>query len=151
MGCHTWYKVPVAKGRDEVTNKIREGINNLRKKDWWNEDCEKEAKESERALEEWDTDFLENDCISNHYFYIIDGVPILLKHYENDSDEPRIGGYPENIITSEKEMLEFINSGFTREDGKHFDFYFEEERRERISSHIKRFFELHPDGIITFG
>jgi hypothetical protein len=150
MGCHTWYKVPVAKGRDAVTVKVREELESLRKKDWWDEDCEREAKECERALKEWDTDVLE-DCITNYYFYTVKGVPMLFKHYEHDSDEPRIGGYPENVITSEKEMLEFIKTGFTREDGKHFDFYIEEERRERVFKHIKKFFELHPDGIITFG
>jgi hypothetical protein len=58
---------------------------------------------------------------------------------------------PENVITSEDEMLEFIKTGFTREDGKHFDFHMEEERRDRIFRHIKDFFKKHPDGIITFG
>jgi len=150
MGCHTWYKVPVAKGRDAVTVKIRENLSELRSKDWWNDECEKEAKECERALKEWDTELLE-EYITNYYFYVIKGVPMLFKHYENDTDEPRIGGYPENVITSEDEMLEFIKTGFTREDGKHFDFHIEEERRDRIFRHIKDFFKKHPDGIITFG
>ena len=150
MGCHTWYKVPVAKGRDAVTVKIRENLSELRSKDWWNDECEKEAKECERALKEWDTELLE-EYITNYYFYVIKGVPMLFKHYENDTDEPRIGGYSENVITSEDEMLEFIKTGFTREDGKHFDFHIEEERRDRIFRHIKDFFKKHPDGIITFG
>lgn len=150
MGCHTWYKVPVAKGRDAVTVKIRENLSELRSKDWWNDECEKEAKECERALKEWDTELLE-EYIMDYYFYVIKGVPMLFKHYENDTDEPRIGGYPENVITSEDEMLEFIKTGFTREDGKHFDFHIEEERRDRIFRHIKDFFKKHPDGIITFG
>lgn len=150
MGCHTWYKVPVAKGRDAVTVKILENLSELRSKDWWNDECEKEAKECERALKEWDTELLE-EYITNYYFYVIKGVPMLFKHYENDTDEPRIGGYPENVITSEDEMLEFIKTGFTREDGKHFDFHIGEERRDRIFRHIKDFFKKHPDGIITFG
>ncbi len=150
MGCHTWYKVPIAKGRDSVTVKIRENLSELRSKDWWNDECEKEAKECERALKEWDTELLE-EYITNYYFYVVKGVPMLFKHYENDTDEPRIGGYPENVITSEDEMLEFIKTGFTREDGKHFDFHIEEERRDRIFRHIKDFFKKHPDGIITFG
>ena len=92
-----------------------------------------------------------NDYIMDYYFYVIKGVPMLFKHYENGTDEPRIGGYPENVITSEDEMLEFIKTGFTREDGKHFGFHIEEERRDRIFRHIKDFFKKHPDGIITFG
>ena len=103
-----------------------------------------------KELKEWDTELLE-EYITNYYFYVIKGVPMLFKHYENGTDEPRIGGYPENVITSEDEMLEFIKTGFTREDGKHFDFHIEEERRDRIFRHIKDFFKKHPDGIITFG
>jgi hypothetical protein len=75
------------------------------------------------------------DGLGKYSFRIVNGVPGLYSRYENDSDEPRIGGYPDNIITSENEMLEFIKTGYTDEDGKHYKFYFEPGRGKNISSH----------------
>ena len=70
---------------------------------------------------------------------------------ERYSNEPRIGGYPDKIIHSYDEMIKFMEEGHTDEEGKKFEFYYQEERKERFMNGIKTFFEKHPDGIITFG
>ena len=67
------------------------------------------------------------------------------------SNEPRIGGYPDKIIESYQDMVDFMKTGFTDEDGKKYDFYYEEDRYNIFMNGIKLFFERHPKGVITFG
>jgi hypothetical protein len=38
MGCHTWYKKPLVKGKEDVQKYLREKIDTNRKKDWWNDE-----------------------------------------------------------------------------------------------------------------
>ena len=70
---------------------------------------------------------------------------------ESYSDEPRISGYPEKIIRSYQEMLDFMETGFIDEKGKHHVFSYEESRYPVFMEGIKRFFDRHSEGIITFG
>lgn len=91
-----------------------------------------------------------------HTWYIPKEHQNLLDTY---GDIPRIGGYPENIIRSYDEMIEFMEKGFVDEDGVHHKFYYKysceevdvEEEKERAIAQVKRFFDIYPDGIITFG
>ena len=77
---------------------------------------------------------------------------------ESYSDEPRIGGYPPNVIRSYREMVRFMKTGYTETERvhgrlktKHYDFYYNKKRKPVFMKGIKTFFEKHPDGIITFG
>ena len=80
---------------------------------------------------------------------VIDAIFYL--YIESYSDEPRIGGYPGNIIKSYDEMVEFIKTGYTNSEGEKFEFYYEKERYPKFMEGIQQFFTKHPDGIITFG
>lgn len=75
----------------------------------------------------------------------------IINKLESYSDEPRISGDPDRIIRSYEDMLDFMKTGYDREDGKHFDFYYDEERYPLFMVGIEIFFEKHPDGIIHFG
>ena len=89
--------------------------------------------------------------IKDNSIRFINGEPIIFVKYENDNDEPRIGGYPDTIITSAEQMFEVMKTGLINWEGKHFNFRWDEERDEYIKNHIKTFFQKHPDGIIEFG
>ena len=73
---------------------------------------------------------------------------VILESY---SDEPRIPCYPEKVIHSYNELLEFVRTGYTDEEGKHYEFYYDENRYDTFMPQIEQFFKNHPDGIIDFG
>ena len=88
----------------------------------------------------------------NESFHIVNGIPGLYARYKDDSDEPRIGGYPETIITSAEQMFQFMKTGFYSEKySRQLDFQIQEDRKDIIFNLITTFFKIHPDGIITFG
>ena len=39
MGCHTWYRKPLVKGKENVQKYLREKIDIMRKEDYWNVIC----------------------------------------------------------------------------------------------------------------
>jgi hypothetical protein len=150
MGCHTWYKVPVVKGEEEVKKELRANLERWRKASWWDAECEAEVPKRLQAIETLDPEWLDGG--SDYYFYVVNGVPGLYRRYEGDSDEPRIGGYPDTIITSADQMFAFMRSGFYSDYyKKHFYFAPDGDRTERVRELITTFFQKHPDGIITFG
>jgi hypothetical protein len=152
MGCHTWYKIPIAKGKENVQKYLKEKIDTMRKHDWWNNECEQEAlltlKASELLDKNMDEDLL--DYIDDLHF--INGEPqIFISANGYDTDEPRIGGYPETIIKSADEMFKAMDEGLTNWEGKHYMFHWDKNREDYIKNNIINFFNNHPDGIIEFG
>jgi len=79
-----------------------------------------------------DEDLEEYLGINDHVTFI-DGEPIIFTRYENDSDEPRIGGYPDTIIRSADEMFKAMQTGLTNWENKHFHFRFEDGDTHRDS------------------
>jgi hypothetical protein len=176
MGCHTWFKVPLVSDKELIIKKAQEYLNST--ESIWMTPSTRQMYESAVTNElctpctdlaypgsfaiDWiiyidiqDWSLLEwNKNHSTSYESPFDKLPngeALSYHLECYSDEPRIGGYPDNIISSYKEMLEFMETGWTDEKGKHYDFYYAEERYDQFMAGIKTFFEKHPLGIITFG
>jgi hypothetical protein len=154
MGCHTWYRKPLVKGKENVQKYLREKINTMRKKDWWDDECEQEAINSLIAINQLDENMIEElldaVCLDDHLRFI-DGNPVIFIGYENDPDEPRIGGYPDTIIKSADEMFKAMETGLINWEGKHFNFHIDKGREEYIKKDIITFFEKYPDGIIEFG
>lgn len=151
MGCHTWYFIPKHTGIDNVRKHILERIEITKQKDYWDNECEQELTTLLPDLDslDFDSDIWWCYLDTNEFFSIVNNIPGIYIKYPDDPDEPRIGGYPDNIITSAEEMFEFMRTGFTRDDGLHFDFFIKDE--DLIKKHIETFFNLHPDGIIEFG
>ena len=155
MGCHTWYRKPLVKGKENVQKYLRDKIDELRKKDWWNEECEGEALISLEAISQldpnMDEDLLDRVCINDHLRFIDNEPVIFVGATGYDTDEPRIGGYPDTVIKSADEMFKAMETGLTNWEGKHYNFSWDKEREDRIRKNIIQFFKNHPDGIIEFG
>lgn len=156
MGCHTWYKVPAAKGKDNIRDYITNIINTQRTQNWWDDECEKDAIVTLNALEQLDENMSEELLCAASYeetIYFIDGEPVLFKKYSDSRDTPRIGGYPTTIIRSSNEMFEAMEKGLMDWKGEtRYNFYYPKEEEEKeIKEYIKEFFKKHPDGIIEFG
>ena len=155
MGCHTWYRKPLVKGKEEVQKFLRDKIERQRKKDWWNDECEQEALVSLVAIEKLDEnmeeELFEALCWDDNVRFI-DGEPVVFVRATGfATDEPRIGGYPDTVIRSAEEMFKAMETGLINWEGKHFDFHWDKEREDRIRNNITEFFKTHPDGIIEFG
>jgi hypothetical protein len=155
MGCHTWYKRPLVKGKENVQKYLREKIDIMRKKDWWDDGCEKEAILSLNAIgvldENMDEELKDLLTLDNHLEFINSEPTIFVGANGYDIDEPRIGGYPDTIIKSADEMFEVMETGLVNWEGKHFNFYWDKERDDYIRNNIIEFFKNNPDGIIRFG
>ena len=154
MGCHTWFKKPLIKGKENIQHYLKKEIDTLRTKDWWDKNCEAEVPTRLEAIENISEDMdedLKYYLGVNNSVTFVDGEPIIFVSYEDDNNEPRIGGYPEQIIKSADEMFKVMETGLTNSEGKHYHFRWEPEREDYIRNHIKTFFEKYPDGIIEFG
>jgi hypothetical protein len=153
MGCHTWYRKPLVKGKENVQAYLRDEIERYRKEKWWDEECEKDVPLRLMSIENMNEADAENEefLTIDSVIRYVQGEPVIFVKYENDSDEPRIGGYPEVIITSSEQMFEVMNTGLTGWQGKHFHFYWEKDREDIIRNLIIEFFQKYPDGIIEFG
>ena len=68
-----------------------------------------------------------------------------------DTDEPRIGGYPDTIIKSADEMFKAMETGLINWKDIHCTFSWDKERENYIRNNIIEFFKAYPDGIIEFG
>ena len=155
MGCHTWYRKPIVKGKENVQKYLIQEIENQRKERWWNKKCEDEVPMRLQAIENLDEN-MDDDQYSwatvNSSVRFINGEPQILVHAsEFDIDEPRIGGYPDTIIRSADEMFKVMETGLLNWEGKHFNFYWDKDREQYIRNNILEFFKAHPDGIIEFG
>lgn len=150
MGCHTWYQYPIVTDEKEIIQQVINKLEEWKNSPWWDEKkFGQERQIIEKAIAEADFHTLDDHMVIDNLFFIND-KPIIYADYPA-SDEPRIAGYPETIITSEQQMLDYMKSGFTNDKGKHFDFRVEEDRLPHVLEQIKTFFQNHPDGFITFG
>ena len=187
MGCHTWFYVPYENNKELTIQKAQEWLNS-KEADYIDDDhrkmyqyainaqlcnvCCKLAylyplscinigwqiyiKIDQHVLNKYNEEH--NTNYESLYSTIEDKDLYELLSSELYGDCPRIGGYPENIIKSYDEMVEFINTGYTDEDGEHYDFYHadevlieDKEALDRVLKVIKEFFTKHPQGVITFG
>jgi len=149
MGCHTWYKKLITNNQEEVVKKVKDAISVSKYYDWYEFTSLEDLFESD---EEWLQEIAE---------YVYDSVDDLIKVngffgiYEGangyDTDEPRIGNYPDVIITSVEDMFKAMKDGLTGWKGNHCNFSWDESRDRRIRDNITEFFKAHPDGIIEFG
>jgi hypothetical protein len=176
MGCHTWYSVPYKTDKSEIINAAQKWLNEAKHisighKKIYQYAIDNEIIEPVLELASFEFDCTDRDNTkwilykdANNYFVEKynkeNGTNIENHDYNNISklgierygDEPRIGGYPEEVIIhSYDEMLEFIKKGYTDQEGKHHDFYYNKDREHEIMSNIKMFFANNPEGIITFG
>jgi hypothetical protein len=149
MGCHTWYRKLVTNNQEEVVKKVKDAISLSKYYGWYEFTSLEDLFES---TEEWLQEIAE---------YVYDNVDGLIKVngefgiYDKangyDTDEPRIGNYPDTIITSAEDMFKAMHDGLTGWKGNHCNFYWDESRDKRIRDNIIEFFKAHPDGIIEFG
>jgi len=178
MGCHTWFSVPYIEGEEKITELAQKYIDQNTAKGYLTPDYAKMyqyaidnkllsiikelaagiTNTTERDnkwilykdINDYSVELYNNKngtTYGNHDRFFNDNPGLI----ENYSDEPRIGGYPENVIESYDQMIEFMKTGFTDEKGNHHDFYYEESRKDNFMLGIKQFFINHPKGIITFG
>ena len=168
MGCHTWYYKPLVKGKENIINYLKVKKENYRKKDWWDEECEKQYQYflslGGYDVLNFDYDFsdVKNYKEGDDYdivSYEVHSQELILKSNDDDyilynnvqlSDEPRIGGYPDTIIKSADEMFKAMETGLINWEGKHFNFYWDKDRENYIKNMIIKFFEDYPGGIIRF-
>lgn len=149
MGCHTWYRKLVTNNQEEIVKKVKDAISISKYYDWYEFTSLEDLFESN---EEWLQEIAE---------YVYDSVDDLIKVngvfgiYDTangyDNDEPRIGNYPDTIITSAEEMFKAMDDGLIGWEGNHCNFYWDENRDKSIRDNITEFFKAHPDGIIEFG
>ncbi len=149
MGCHTWYKKLVTNNQEEVVKKVKDAISVSKYYDWYEftslEDLFESYEEWLQEIAEYVYDSLDDLIKVNGVFGIYEGA----NGY--DTDEPRIGNYPDTIITSAEEMFKAMEDGLIGWQGNHCNFYWDESRDKRIRDNITEFFKAHPDGIIKFG
>ena len=176
MGCHTWFSVPLITDKKTIIKKAVEEINSVDSNGdrYYPLDY---VKIMDFAIENDLMDFIgEYAAAGNKYYngkvYIgIEEYSLLQYNKKNGtnfdckydldekerellesySDEPRISGYPQRVITSYQEMKNFIESGFTDSKGVKHNFYYEKSRYPKFMKGIKTFFNKHSNGIITFG
>lgn len=149
MGCHTFYRKLVTNNQEEIVKRVKDIISMSNHYDWYSFTDLKELFESE---EEWVQEIAEYINDSFNGLIKVNGVYGIYKEANGYStDEPRIGGYPETIITSAEEMFKAMETGLINSEGKHFNFSWDKEREDYIRKNITEFFKVHPDGIINFG
>ncbi len=184
MGCHTWYKKVVDRGvvGDEKTNTLVNTIfNNLSdqltqsEKEWYRYAIDQQLVDpilsfivefGEFAHEQFDGDydafmlkFGEDYRFNSDYGCIRKTSEWVLYDDAIGYDGPRISGYPDIVITSYDEMMEFIKTGFVDSEGIHHTFSdWDVETNKHINGAsenslrvIRKFFDDYPDGIIEFG
>ena len=148
MGCHTWYEKLVTNDPKKVEESIKAIISESQYWNWYELTSLEELLESD---EEWMEEIVD---------YVYDNIDIIKVNgvwgiYGDASkyciDAPRIGGYPETIITSAEEMFKAMETGLSGCKGNHCNFYWEESRDKEIRGNITEFFNEHPNGIIRFG
>lgn len=146
MGCHTWFNIPIAKDKDLIIKKAQEKLDT----DY------SYLHDSEKQMYQYaiDNELCYPCCKLAYPFHknidwTVYGEVTDFKHIYN---QPRITGYPDRIIHSYEEMVDFINTGFIDEDGIKHEFYFWDSKKvdTKVMKGIKLFFETYPEGIIYF-
>lgn len=176
MGCCTWKSVPYKTDKKEIIAAAQKWLNesnhvSVGHKKMYQYAIDNEIIEPILELASFEFECMDRDntkwilYIDANYFFVEkynkkNGTNIDKYDYkkieelgiERYGDEPRIGGYPKDvIIRSYEQMVEFMNNGYTDNEGKHFDFYYNKEREDEIMNNLKNFFTNNPEGIITFG
>ena len=149
MGCHTWYKKLVTDDQEEVVKRVKDIILVSKYYHWYEFTSLKDLfKSNEQWLQE----------IAEYVYDTVDGlieVNGFFNIYEDangyDIDEPRIGNYPDTIITSAEEMFKAMEKGLIGWKGSHCNFYWDEDSDKDIRHNITEFFKVHPNGVIVFG
>jgi hypothetical protein len=150
MGCHTWYKKLITNDQEEIIKKVKDVIETSKYYWYWYEftTLDDLFESTEPVIED----------IADYVFDSLDGLDEVNGVYGiyksadgYDIDSPRIGGYPEIIITSTEEMFEAMEKGLTGWRGDHYMFSYDKEEEDYIKDNIINFFKEYPDGIITFG
>lgn len=172
MGCHTWFSVPLKTNKKEIIEKAQFMLDN--EYSWMHESTKQMyqyAIDNELSEPCCELAYPENKSIDWKIYVDISDYSLMEYNKKNNtnfqskydldeetrnslesySDEPRIGGYPDKIIHSYQEMLDFMEEGFINNEGEKYEFYYDENRYPIFIEGIKNFFEKHPDGIITFG
>ena len=149
MGCHTWYKKLVINNQEEIVKRVRDVIMLSKHYDWYEvislKDLFERNEEWVKEIAEYVYDSVDGLVSVNGVFGIYDGADGY------NINQPRIGGYPDTIITSAEEMFKAMEVGLIGCQGNHYNFYWDESRDETIKNNIIEFFKAHPDGIIKFG
>ncbi len=173
MGCHTWFSVPYKTDKEEIIKLAQEFLNKSEYMSLGHKQMYQWAIDNKIEEPVCELASFEIDCNRQGEWSLYKDVKdfsiekhneksgLSIDKYDYDacekagiesySDEPRIGGYPDRIIRSYDDMIDFMSTGFTDDSGKHYDFYYDKERKEDFMSGIKQFFINHPQGIITFG
>lgn len=148
MGCHTWYKNLVISDQEKILKKINNVLKTSKTYDWYEVTDLTDFLESE---EEWLEPIV--DYVHDSLDYELEEVKGTWGLYKEVgmSDEPRIGGYPEAIITSADEMFKAMENGLVGGNGNIFKFTHELEDEKSIKEMITNFFKEYPYGVITFG
>jgi hypothetical protein len=148
MGCHTWYEKLVTNDPKKVEESIKAVISESQYWNWYELTSLEELLESD---EEWMEEIVD---------YVYDNIDLIKVNgvwgiYRDAgkycTNEPRIAGYPECVITSAEEMFKAMETGLIGWKGNHCHFYWDENRDKPIRDNITEFFNEHPDGIIRFG
>jgi hypothetical protein len=170
MGCHTWFSVPLEKNKDSIIKEAQKNLDTFSLSDdnkkmyqyaidnelmdvccdlgypeYSFYDCIIYQDIREYSLKEYNR---ENGTTYDSEYHDDVFNKIELESYSN---EPRISGYPERVIRSYDDMVDFMSTGFDDDKGNHHNFYYDEDRKETFMEGIKIFFEKHSEGIITFG
>jgi hypothetical protein len=175
MGCHTWFSVPFKTDKEEIIKLAQDYLNSVTH---YGDDYKKmyqlaidhglqgpilelAADGSDSNVRDPDNWILYKDIVDNSIEEHHKKTGVLIDRYdyeaqkkeglENYSNEPRIGGYPDRIVRSYDDMVDFMKTGHTLSDGTHCDFNCDADRLDKVMEGIKQFFFKHPDGIITFG
>jgi hypothetical protein len=149
MGCHTWYKKLITNNQEEVVKKVKDAISASKYYNWYEFTSLEDLFESE---EEWLQEIADYVYDSVDDLIKVNGVFGIYKDaHQYNTDEPRIGNYPNTVITSSKEMFKVMEDGLIGWQGKHCNFYWDEDRDKMIRDNITEFFKAYPNGIIYFG
>ena len=121
MGCHTWYRKLLTNNQEEIIKRVRDAIEVSKYYNWYEVISLKDLLESD---EEWVQE------ISEYVYGSVDGLINVNGEfgiYESangyDADEPRIGNYPDTIITSANEMFKAMEEGLIGYQGFPFVYF----------------------------
>lgn len=147
MGCHTHYRKLITNNQEEVIQKVKDVVLLSDYYKWYEFTTLEALFESNEEWVEEIAEYVYNeiDIIKVNSIY---GIYAHTDKYQ--IDRPRIGNYPETIITSAQEMFKAMEIGLVGYNNIHCNFYWEEEEDKDIRNNTIEFFKEYPDGIIEF-
>jgi len=159
MGCHTWFYIPVTKTTTEIKAEVvacltdksvkyttPEHIELLLTREYGYTITLEHIEKAKSFYARWLKSILRDSklgqvaCVFFYIYYTTNKLTRVYNHqlYEDSGthDLFRIGGYPDTVLTSYNETVEYC---------KQFDI-----GEDKLES-TYQFFKDHPDGIIEFG